>query len=105
MGPRLENEPETEGMPEKRRVVVTGIGAITPIGNNAQELWEGLLAGKSGAATITHFDTAAYDTHFGCELKGFKATDYMDRKLDPKASTYWKKKDHHNDLSRYEKQY
>jgi 3-oxoacyl-[acyl-carrier-protein] synthase II len=76
-------------MAEKRRVVVTGIGALTPIGNSAQELWAGMLAGKSGAGPITHFDTAAYDTHFACELKSFKATDYMDRKsaqrMDPFA--------------------
>ena len=76
-------------MPDKRRVVVTGIGAITPIGNTAQEMWTNMLAGKSGAGPITHFDTAAYDTHFACELKGFKATDHMDRKsaqrMDPFA--------------------
>jgi len=76
-------------MPDKRRVVVTGIGAITPIGNTAQEMWTNMLAGKSGAGPITHFDTAAYDTHFACELKAFKATDYMDRKsaqrMDPFA--------------------
>ena len=76
-------------MPEKRRVVVTGIGALTPIGNSAQEMWANMLASKSGAAPITRFDTAAYDTHFACELKGFTATDYMDRKsaqrMDPFA--------------------
>jgi 3-oxoacyl-[acyl-carrier-protein] synthase II len=76
-------------MPDKRRVVVTGIGALTPIGTTAQEMWTNMLAGMSGAGPITHFDTAAYDTHFGCELKGFKATDHMDRKsaqrMDPFA--------------------
>ena len=76
-------------MAEKRRVVVTGVGALTPIGNSAQEMWANMLAGKSGAAPITRFDTAAYDTHFACELKGFTATDYMDRKsaqrMDPFA--------------------
>lgn len=71
----------------KRRVVVTGIGAITPLGLNAKEYWNNLLAGKSGAATITYFDTSLFGTHFACEVKGFKATDYMDRKsaqrMDP----------------------
>ena len=73
----------------KRRVVVTGIGALTPIGLNAQDFWSNLLAGKSGAAPITYFDTSAYDTRFACELKGFKASDFLDRKstqrMDPFA--------------------
>ena len=71
----------------KRRVVVTGLGAVTPLGNSVQEFWTNLVAGKSGAAPITHFDTSAYDTHFACELKNYKATDYLDRKgsqrMDP----------------------
>jgi 3-oxoacyl-[acyl-carrier-protein] synthase II len=73
----------------KRRVVVTGMGALTPIGLTPEEYWKNLLAGKSGAAPITYFDAAPYDTHFACELKGFKATDFMDRKaaqrMDPFA--------------------
>ncbi len=73
----------------RRRVVVTGIGAVTPIGLNAKEFWANLVAGKSGAATITYFDPSPYDTHFACELKGFKATDFLDRKtaqrMDPFA--------------------
>jgi 3-oxoacyl-[acyl-carrier-protein] synthase II len=76
-------------MNTKRRVVVTGIGAVTPIGLNAQDFWSALLAGKSGAAPITYFDTSAYDTRFACEVKGFKATDFLDRKssqrMDPFA--------------------
>ena len=76
-------------MNAKRRVVVTGIGAVTPIGLNAQDFWNALVSGKSGAAPITHFDTTAYDTHFACEVKGFKATDFLDRKsaqrMDPFA--------------------
>jgi 3-oxoacyl-[acyl-carrier-protein] synthase II len=76
-------------MVEKRRVVVTGMGALTPIGNSVEEYWTSLLAGKSGAAPITYFDTSAYGTHFACELKNFKATDYLDRKgvqrMDPFA--------------------
>jgi 3-oxoacyl-[acyl-carrier-protein] synthase II len=71
----------------KRRVVVTGIGALTPIGLNPRDFWDSLVAGKSGAAGITHFDTALYDTHFACELKDFKASDFLDRKsvqrMDP----------------------
>jgi 3-oxoacyl-[acyl-carrier-protein] synthase II len=70
-----------------RRVVVTGLGALTPLGLNVKDFWQNLLAGKSGAGPITYFDTSAYDTHFACELKGFKASDYMDRKahqrMDP----------------------
>lgn len=71
----------------KRRVVVTGMGALAPIGLSLQEFWKNLVAGQSGAAPITHFDPSAYDTHFACELKGFKATDFLDRKssqrMDP----------------------
>jgi 3-oxoacyl-[acyl-carrier-protein] synthase II len=73
----------------KRRVVITGMGAITPLGLTVEEFWKNLVAGKSGAATITYFDTAQYDTHFACEVKSFKATDYLDRKtaqrMDPFA--------------------
>jgi 3-oxoacyl-[acyl-carrier-protein] synthase II len=73
----------------KRRVVITGIGALTPIGLNARDFWTNLLAGKSGAAPVTYFDTSAYDTRFACELKGFKASDFLDRKsvqrMDPFA--------------------
>ncbi len=65
---------------ELKRVVVTGIGAITPLGNTAEETWENLLAGKSGAATINSFDTSKFKTHFACEIKDFKVTDYLDRK-------------------------
>jgi 3-oxoacyl-[acyl-carrier-protein] synthase II len=65
------------------------MGAITPIGLNVQDFWNSLIGGKSGAAAITHFDTALFDTHFACEVKGFKATDFLDRKsaqrMDPFA--------------------
>ena len=68
---------------------MTGLGAITPLGNSVDEFWKNLVAGKSGAAPITYFDTAAYDTHFACEVKNFTATDYLDRKgaqrMDPFA--------------------
>lgn len=78
-----------EVMNGKRRVVVTGLGAVTPLGLTVPEFWSAMLAGSSGAAPITYFDTSAYDTHFACELKGFKVTDYLDRKaaqrMDPFA--------------------
>ena len=71
----------------KRRVVVTGLGALTPIGLNVNDFWESLMNGTSGAAPITYFDTSLYDTRFGCELKDFKASDFLDRKtaqrMDP----------------------
>jgi 3-oxoacyl-[acyl-carrier-protein] synthase II len=71
----------------KRRVVVTGLGVLTPIGLSVDAYWKNLLAGTSGAAPITYFDAALFDTHFACELKGFKAVDYLDRKsvqrMDP----------------------
>ncbi len=63
-----------------KRVVVTGLGALTPIGNTKNEFWEGLMAGKSGAADITYFDTEKFKTKFACELKNFNATDFFDRK-------------------------
>lgn len=63
-----------------KRVVVTGLGALTPIGNNLEEYWNGLRAGKSGSAPITYFDTEKFKTKFACELKGFVATDHFDRK-------------------------
>lgn len=70
-----------------KRVVITGAGALTPIGNTLPEYWEGLKAGKSGAAPITKFDTTLYKTKFACELKGFNFEDHMDRKegrkMDP----------------------
>ncbi len=63
-----------------RRVVVTGLGALTPIGNTLPSYWEGLLSGTSGAAPITYFDTTHYKTQFACEVKGFNVQDHIDRK-------------------------
>src|SRR5690554_5648676 len=63
-----------------KRVVVTGLGALTPIGNNIQEYWESLVNGKSGCAPITYFDTEKFKTKFACELKNFNALDHFDRK-------------------------
>lgn len=65
---------------ELKRVVVTGIGALTPIGNNLQDYWKNLVMGVSGAAPITHFDTSEFKTKFACELKNFDATEYLDRR-------------------------
>ncbi|MCG2429734.1 beta-ketoacyl-ACP synthase II [Aequorivita xiaoshiensis] len=65
---------------ELKRVVVTGLGALTPIGNNIQEYWDALVAGKSGCAPITYFDPEKFKTKFACELKNFNALDHFDRK-------------------------
>jgi 3-oxoacyl-[acyl-carrier-protein] synthase II len=70
-----------------RRVVVTGMGALTPIGNNLNEYWQNLLVGTSGAAPITKFDTSKHKVHFACELKDFDASQFFDpkefKKIDP----------------------
>lgn len=63
-----------------RRVVVTGMGAITPIGNNYADFWENIKAGKSGAGPITKFDTSKFKTKFACEVKDYKPADFFDRK-------------------------
>ncbi len=65
---------------EMKRVVVTGIGAITPLGNNLKEFWGALKGGVSGAAPITHFDASKFKTQFACEVKNYDPTDYFDRK-------------------------
>ena len=74
---------------ELRRVVITGLGALTPIGNNKQEFWEGLKNGVSGSDWITHFNAEKFKTKFACEVKDFDPTKYFDRKelrkLDPFA--------------------
>ncbi len=63
-----------------KRVVVTGLGAITPLGNTVAAYWEGLVAGRSGAGMITRFDATKFKTRFACEVKGYNADDYFDRK-------------------------
>ena len=73
---------------ELRRVVVTGLGALTPIGNNIQEYWNGLINGVSGAAPITYFDASKFKTQFACELKDFKVEDFIDRKEARKMDRY-----------------
>ncbi|HXB12256.1 MAG TPA: beta-ketoacyl synthase N-terminal-like domain-containing protein, partial [Bacteroidia bacterium] len=71
-----------------KRVVVTGIGALTPLGNNLPDFWSNLLAGVSGAAPIQRFDASKFRTRFACELKGFKAEDHFDRKEARKMDPY-----------------
>ncbi|WP_296684989.1 beta-ketoacyl-ACP synthase II [Flavobacterium sp.] len=73
---------------ELRRVVVTGLGALTPIGNNIQEYWDGLINGVSGAAPITYFDASKFKTQFACELKNFNVEDFIDRKEARKMDRY-----------------
>ena len=75
-------------MTQLKRVVVTGLGALTPIGNNVSEYWANLLSGKSGAAPITHFDASNFKTRFACEVKNFNVTDYIDRKEARKQDPY-----------------
>ena len=71
-----------------KRVVVTGLGALTPIGNNIQEYWNGLINGVSGAANITHYDASKHKTQFACEVKNFNAEDFIDRKEARKMDRY-----------------
>ncbi len=73
---------------ELRRVVVTGLGALTPIGNNIQEYWNGLINGVSGAAPITYFDASKFKTQFACELKNFNVEEFIDRKEARKMDRY-----------------
>lgn len=63
-----------------KRVVITGLGAITPLGNNVPDFWANILAGKSGAGPITKFDASKFKTNFACEVKGFNAEDYIEKK-------------------------
>jgi 3-oxoacyl-[acyl-carrier-protein] synthase II len=64
----------------KRRVVITGLGLLSPVGNDVATTWRALLDGANGAGPITQFDTANFPVKFGCELKGFDPLQYMDRK-------------------------
>lgn len=73
---------------ELKRVVVTGLGAVTPIGNTAQETWQNMLAGVSGAAPITHFNAEKFKTQFACEVKDFDVNKYIDRKEARKMDPY-----------------
>ena len=71
-----------------KRVVVTGMGAVTPVGNSPEETWASLLAGVSGAAPIASFDASQFKTHFACEVKGLNVGDYIDRKEARKMDRY-----------------
>jgi 3-oxoacyl-[acyl-carrier-protein] synthase II len=71
-----------------KRVVVTGLGAITPLGNSVSQYWEGLINGVSGADIITRFDASKFKTKFACEIKGFDALNYFDRKESRKLDTF-----------------
>ena len=73
---------------ELKRVVVTGLGAVTPVGNSPEETWENLLAGKRGAAPIPHFASSLFQTQFACEIKNLNVNDYIDRKEARKLDRY-----------------
>ena len=73
---------------ELKRVVVTGLGALTPVGNNVAETWENLVNGVSGAGPITHFDASKFKTQFACEVKGFNPNEHFDRKEARKMDLY-----------------
>lgn len=73
---------------ELKRVVVTGLGALTPLGKTVEETWESMKNGVSGAGPITHFDASKFKTQFACEVKDFKVTDYIDRKEARKMDLY-----------------
>ena len=73
---------------ELKRVVVTGLGAVTPIGNTPEETWNNMVNGVSGAAPITLFDASKFKTHFACEVKGLNVNDYIDRKEARKMDRY-----------------
>ena len=73
---------------ERRRVVVTGLGALTPIGNSVDEFWSALLEGRSGAAPITLFDSSRMTTKFACELKRFDAAEYLDRRTIQRTARF-----------------
>ena len=75
---------------DKRRVVITGVGAVTPIGNSAEEFWAGLMEGRSGTGPITRFDTTGFDTRIAAELKGFDPLKYLDKKDDRKFDPFLK---------------
>jgi 3-oxoacyl-[acyl-carrier-protein] synthase II len=71
-----------------KRVVITGLGALTPIGNSIEEYWNGLASGVSGAGMITRFDASKFKTQFACELKNFNTADHFDRKEARKYDPY-----------------
>ncbi len=72
----------------RRRIVVTGMGAVTPLGLDLDSFWNGLTSGRSGAAPITRFDASNYDTKFACEVKGFNPLDFIDRKMQNRMDLF-----------------
>ncbi|MBZ0202484.1 MAG: beta-ketoacyl-ACP synthase II [Ignavibacteria bacterium] len=73
---------------QKKRVVITGLGIVSPLGNTVNEFWDNLIAGKSGAGQITNFDTTHYKTKFACQVKDFDPINYMDRKLSSRVDPF-----------------
>ena len=71
-----------------KRVVVTGLGALSPIGNDAQTFWQNLLEGKSGAADITKFDASDFKTRFACEVKDFEPLNFIDKREIRRLDTF-----------------
>lgn len=72
----------------KRRVVITGVGLVTPLGNDTQQTWRGLLAGRSGVAAITRFDASRFPTTFAAEVKNFDPNLFMEKKEVKKMDTF-----------------
>ena len=73
---------------QKKRVVITGLGVVSPVGNTVADFWDNLVAGKSGAGPITYFDTEHFDTKFACQVKNFDPLNYMDRKLSSRVDPF-----------------
>ncbi|MBN8585041.1 MAG: beta-ketoacyl-ACP synthase II [Ignavibacteria bacterium] len=73
---------------EKKRVVITGLGVVSPVGNTVADFWDNIIAGKSGAGPITYFDTEHFDTKFACQVKNFDPLNYMDRKLSSRVDPF-----------------
>ncbi len=73
---------------QKKRVVITGLGIVSPVGNTVADFWDSIVAGKSGAGPITYFDTEHFDTKFACQVKNFDPLNYMDRKLSTRVDPF-----------------
>ena len=73
---------------EKRRVVVTGVGAVTPLGNTAEETWEAICKGESGIGAITRFDASSFSTRIAAEVKGFEPEKYIEKKECKKMDAF-----------------